>query len=460
MNGIMGKMNHEWVFNAVAVDAIRITSLRDRVFPKLFLYFNLCNKKLMKAIVIGGGIIGLFSAYYLQKTGWEVTVLDKSDMSDNCSYGNLGMIVPSHFVPLAAPGIVAQGIRWMFNKRSPFYVKPSLNLNLISWGLKFLKSATVQNVEGAADPLFQLNNYSKQLYEQLHQQPGFDFALENKGILMYYKTEKVAEEETHLAAKAQQMGMDVAALNKEQVQQLEPGLALNILGAVHYRCDAHLYPNKLIPQLVAHLKASGVKIQTSSEVQNIVVEKSKVKKLITANGKYEADVVVMAGGAALQELAKMAHLNIPLMPGKGYSFTHDAPQKKLNIPAILCEARVAITPMNGHMRYGGTMEIGPVNNQINLNRVEGIVSSVPKYFPDLKLEVPAKKDIWYGFRPCSPDGLPYLGRSNKISNLILAGGHAMMGLSLGPASGSVVAALANGEKLNVDISRFNCERFS
>ena len=414
----------------------------------------------MKAIVIGGGIIGLFSAYYLQKSGWEVTVLDKTDLSDNCSYGNLGMIVPSHFVPLAAPGIVAQGIRWMFNKRSPFYIKPSLNPNLISWGLKFLKSATEQNVESAAIPLFQLNSYSKGLYEDLHQQPGFNFALENKGILMYYKTEKAGEEEMHLAVKAKRMGMDVEVLNKEQVQQLEPGLALDILGAVHYRCDAHLYPNKLIPQLIEHLKASGVKIQTDSEVKNIIVEKGKIKKLITASHEYEDDVVVMAGGALLPELAKMAHLNIPLMPGKGYSFTHNAPQKKLNIPAILCEARVAITPMNGHMRYGGTMEIAPLNNKINLNRVEGIVASVPKYFPDLKLDMPDNRDIWYGFRPCSPDGLPYLGRPNKINNVIVAGGHAMMGLSLGPASGKVVADLANGENLKVDINKFNPQRFS
>jgi D-amino-acid dehydrogenase len=414
----------------------------------------------MKAIIIGGGVIGLFSAYYLQKSGWQVTVLDKKDLSDNCSYGNLGMIVPSHFVPLAAPGLVAQGVRWMFNNKGPFYVKPSLNRNLISWGLKFVKSATVQNVKNAAAPLFQLNNYSKQLYEELHQQPGFDFALENKGILMYYKTEKVGEEEAHLAAKAKQMGMDAEILNREQVQQLEPELALDILGAVHYRCDAHLYPNKLIPQLVEHLKAFGVRIQTNSEVKNIVVEKEKIKKLITPNDEYEADVVVMAGGSWLRELAKMVHLNIPLMPGKGYSFTHDAPEKKLNIPAILCEARVAITPMNGHMRYGGTMEIGPVNNKINLNRVAGIVSSVPKYFPDLKLGMPDRDDIWYGFRPCSPDGLPYLARSKKINNLILAGGHAMMGLSTGPASGKLVTALANGEKPNVDISRFDCERFS
>jgi D-amino-acid dehydrogenase len=191
-----------------------------------------------------------------------------------------------------------------------------------------------------------------------------------------------------------------------------------------------------------------------------VVEKGKIKKLITDKGEYTADMVVMAGGAWLSQLAKMVHQDIPLMPGKGYSFTQDHPEKKLNVPAILCEARVAITPMNGHMRYGGTMEIGPVNPKININRVEGIVQSIPRYFPEMKLEVPEEKDIWYGFRPCSPDGLPYLGRSTEIQNLIIAGGHSMMGLSLGPATGKIVADLANGQKPAIDISAFAPGRFS
>lgn len=387
-------------------------------------------------------------------------MLDKTDLSDSCSYGNLGMIVPSHFVPLAAPGMVAQGIRWMFNKKSPFYVKPSLNSNLISWGLKFTKSATPQHVENAAASLLGLNLYSKQLYEEMQREPGFDFALENKGILMYYKTEKVAEEEIHLAEKAQRMGLDAVALNKAEVQALEPETELNVLGAVHYRCDAHLHPNKLIPQLLSHLKAAGVAVRGNNAVTQIITEGKTIKKVITDRGEYEADAVVMAGGSWLPQLAKMVRLPLPLMPGKGYSFTYDKPQKKLNVPAILCEARVAITPMNGHMRYGGTMEIAPVNNKINLNRVEGIVESVPKYFPNIKLDLPQEKDIWFGFRPCSPDGLPYLGRVSKLDNLIVAGGHAMMGLSLGPASGKAVADLANGQKPEVDISAFRPERFT
>lgn len=149
-----------------------------------------------------------------------------------------------------------------------------------------------------------------------------------------------------------------------------------------------------------------------------------------------------------------------MMPGKGYTFTYERPEQHLNIPAILCEARVAITPMENRIRFGGTMEIAPVNDNINMSRVQGILESVPKYFPSMHPRIPEKKDIWFGFRPCSPDGLPYIGKPQKIKNLIVAGGHAMMGLSLGPATGKAVADLANAQVPEVDISIFSPDRFS
>jgi len=413
----------------------------------------------MNALVIGGGIIGLCSAYYLQQSGWTVMVLDKTDLSDSCSYGNLGMIVPSHFVPLAAPGMVAQGVKWMFNNKSPFYVRPSLHPSLISWGFKFLKSATNKHLEASAPPLLQLNLYSKNLYDELSRKPGFDFSMERKGILMYYKTEKVAEEEAHLSAQARAMGLDAVPLNKQQVQQLEPGMELDILGAVHYRCDAHLYPNKLISGLIQHLVSNGATVKTNEPVVKIIIQNSSIKKVVSTADEYAADIVVMAAGSWLPELAKMVNVRIPLMPGKGYSFTDLHPKHLLNIPAILCEARVAITPMNGFMRYGGTMEIAPVNNKIHLNRVRGIVQAVPQYFTNIKLAMPDKENIWFGFRPCSPDGLPYIGIPGKVNNLVIAGGHAMMGLSLGPATGKVVADLANGHTPELSIKAFDPGRF-
>jgi D-amino-acid dehydrogenase len=155
----------------------------------------------------------------------------------------------------------------------------------------------------------------------------------------------------------------------------------------------------------------------------------------------------------------MAGLQLPLMPGKGYSFTQEQPAKQLQVPAILCEARVAITPMNNQLRFGGTMEIGPINDKVNMNRVRGIVESVPAYLPGLALEMPEQGKVWYGFRPCSPDGLPYIGYGAKYDNLLYAGGHAMMGLSLGPATGLLIAELAMGKKTSIDIRAFDPARF-
>jgi D-amino-acid dehydrogenase len=413
----------------------------------------------MKAVVIGGGITGLCSAWYLRKSGWDVTVLERSDLKDNCSYGNLGMIVPSHFVPLAAPGIVLQGIKWMFDSSSPFYIKPSLNPQLLSWAWQFMRSATQSNVEHAAPYLRDLNVYSKQLYEALALEPGFDFALEKKGILMYFKTQKVAEEEVHLGEKARRMGLDVEALDPAAISALEPGLELDVLGAVHYRCDAHLYPNRLMPQLIEALGRAGVQFVTGSPVLRIERQGSKIKAVHTPSGPYVADRYVLTGGSWLPGLAALAGVTIPLVPGKGYSFTLDQPEQLLNIPAILCEARVAVTPMAGKMRYGGTMEIAPVNNTIRMNRVEAIVSSVSRYFPGIRLDVPERKDIWYGFRPCSPDGLPYIGLAKGTENLLVAGGHSMMGLSLGPATGKIIADMATGRTPEVPVDAFRADRF-
>jgi D-amino-acid dehydrogenase len=414
----------------------------------------------MKAVIVGAGIIGLSTAYYLQKSGWQVTVLEKNDGTDNCSYGNAGMIVPSHFTPLASPGIVARGIRWMFDSKSPFYVKPSLSRTFIQWGYQFIRSANRKNVEHGAPYLRDLSLLSHALYKELSTSPDFDFSLEEKGILMYFKTQKAADEEIHTAELARTLGLDAEPLTKAQVERLEPGVGLNILGAVHYHCDAHLYPNKLMAQLKKCITNNGGVLLTGEPVLSLEIEQGAIKKIKTKKNDYAGDVFILAGGSWLPELAGMAGLNIPLMPGKGYSVTENNPVFRLNFPAILCEARVAITPMNGLMRYGGTMEIAAVNHHINLKRVEGILEAVPKYFSNLQPKMPDTKGIWYGFRPCSPDGLPYIGAVKKIKNLMIAGGHSMMGLGLGPATGKVISEMCNHQKTSVKTDAFDPERFS
>ena len=411
-----------------------------------------------KVLIIGGGIIGLSSAYYLHKAGHQITVLDKGDMTESCSYGNAGMIVPSHFIPLATPGMVTQGIRWMFNSKSPFYVRPSLNPQLISWGIKFLSKANAGHVERSAVPLTELSLLSKKLYEDLSKEPGFDFDLVNKGILMFYKTEKAAEEEAHMAEKGSSLGLDMQVLTANDCLKLQPNLELDVLGAVHYQCDAHLSPNKLMAGLIKYLKAAGVNLLTGKEVTKIETIGGKISRVLSFNEEFTADEYIVAGGSWSPAIGKLLGLKILLMPGKGYSFNIHDEEQSMQIPALLAEARVAITPMNNNLRYGGTMELDKINSRINMNRVKGIVEAVPRYFPGLKPAVPAEKDIWFGFRPSSADGLPYIGRSNRYNNLTITTGHGMMGLSLGAATGLLTSEIISGIPTTINIAAFSPDR--
>ncbi|WP_284459938.1 FAD-dependent oxidoreductase [Chryseobacterium sp.] len=415
-----------------------------------------------KALIIGAGIAGLSSAYYLVQKGWQVEILEQNNLSNNCSYGNAGMIVPSHFTPLAAPGVVAQGIRWMFDSKSPFYVRPSLNSNLISWGLKFLKHSNQQHVDRSASAIRDLNLASSALYNEIAQKEEFDFELNQNGILMLYKTEKVAEEETELAHKAINLGLAVDILDQKGIQELEPNTKLDVIGGINYKCDGHMNPMKLMKQMISYLTSNGVIFHTQHRVTGIETSGSYIKAVIANNSRFTADRFVMTGGSFLPELAQKAGIKIHLMPGKGYSFMHRPvnPVNTMEHAALLLEARVAVTPMGGQIRFGGTMELASHQDKINIKRVEGIVGSIPQYLPDFQVELPKQSDIWFGYRPCAPDGLPYLGQSSQLKNLIIAGGGGMMGLSLGPIFGKTVSELANDQKPTVEIKIFNPERFS
>ncbi|MBS1649935.1 MAG: FAD-dependent oxidoreductase, partial [Bacteroidetes bacterium] len=290
----------------------------------------------MKIVIIGGGIIGLSSAYYLQQSGHTITIIDKTDMSNNCSYGNAGYVCPSHFIPLATPGIVKQGLKWMFNATSPFYVKPRLDMNLINWGLKFMKSATPEKVEAAAIPLRDIALLSKHMYEEWIQQPQFDFAYEQKGLLEIFQTESNREHAKHTVEKAHALNLkDTVLLNYNELQALEPQTKINGLGAIHFKCDAHLYPNKLMQQLIAYLKKVGVTIMNHEEVINFETTAKNITSIITDKNKYEADAVVVATGSWSRELVNKLSIKIPLMPGRGYSVTVEDEKYKLNYPAVL-----------------------------------------------------------------------------------------------------------------------------
>jgi D-amino-acid dehydrogenase len=428
-------------------------------------------------VVIGGGIIGLSSAYYLQKAGHRVTVLDKSDFMDNCSYGNCGYVCPSHFIPLATPGIVRQGLKWMLNSQSPFYVQPRLSRSLIDWGLKFMKSATPQHVDYSALPLKDIAVLSQFEYENTWRPlPHFEFAYEHKGLLEIFQTEAAAEHARHTVEKAHAIGLtDTELLDKHSLQEKEPHTRVNGLGAIFFRCDAHLYPNKLMHGLLDLLRSTGVELLPNREVLRFETGNGAVKRLITqkptkavssvrtdisAQEAFEADMVVVATGSWSREMAALLDTRLPLVAGRGYSVTLEDSPYRVNYPAILVEGRAAITPMDGNkIRFGGTMEITSTDTPPRYARVQGILNAVKRFFPDFDVPMPPREKIWYGYRPCSADGLPYIGRIKRYNNVVVATGHSMLGLSLGAGTGKLVSELVDERPTSIDLTPFAVERF-
>ncbi|HMH22316.1 MAG TPA: FAD-dependent oxidoreductase [Puia sp.] len=413
-------------------------------------------------IVIGGGIIGLSSAFYLQRAGYKVTVLDKGDFRDNCSYGNCGYVCPSHFIPLATPGIVRQGLKWMLNSKSPFYVQPRLSRSLFDWGMKFMRSATKEHVERSATPLRDIALISQQEYEGLWRQiPGLDFAYEHKGLLEIFQTEAGAEHARHTVEKAHELGLEsTALLSHTELQALEPHTRVNALGAIFFKCDGHLYPNKLMSSLVHYLEQTGVRLLPHEEVKGFETAGGAVRKVITGGTRHETDALVLATGSWSRELAAMMGTSLPLVPGRGYSVTLEDSPYRLNYPAILLEGRAAITPMDGNkIRFGGTMEVTSTHTPPRYGRVQGILGAVRRFFPEFDVPMPAPEKIWYGYRPCSADGLPYIGRIKKYDNVIVATGHSMLGLSLGPGTGKLVSELMDERSPSMDLGPFAVERF-
>jgi D-amino-acid dehydrogenase len=415
----------------------------------------------MHIVIIGGGIVGLSSAFYLKKAGHAVTIIDQTDFSSSCSYGNAGYICPSHFIPLATPGIVKQGLRWMLNSQSPFYVQPRLDWSLIQWGWHFMRAATAKRVEAAAIPLRDISLLSRQEYAGWSKLPGFDFLYQQKGLLEIFQTEEKALHAQHTLEKAHELGLsDTKMLDQSALATLEPNLPINAIGALYFGCDAHCSPNQLMLRLIAHLQAEGVQLLSKTTAIDFIQAGKKIKKVIHTRGELVADHVVVATGSWSRQLLSSLRISIPMMPGRGYSITQEDVAHGLNYPAILVEGRVAVTPFSStSIRFGGTMEITSHQTPPRINRVAGIVKAVKQFYPTLQVKTPPLEKVWYGYRPCSADGLPYIGKAPAISNLTIATGHSMLGLSLGAGTGKLVREIVEEVTPSMDLKPFAVNRF-
>jgi len=413
----------------------------------------------MTVTIIGGGVIGLCCAYYLRKQGHEVTVIDRNNISDGCSFGNMGYISPSHFIPLASPGIVSQGLKWMLSSTSPFYIKPRLNRDLFGWGLRFWKSANASKVAENVPHLYNLLHLSRELMNELKNELTGSFEMIEKGCWVLYKKEKTGYHEKKLAEQAETLGLKTKICTAEQVQAHETEVEVSVAGGVLYLDDCHLDSAQFMLRLYEHLQKAGVKFWLNCTVKSFESGNRIVTKVITDKGDLNLNELIIANGSWLGNTSKMLGIRLPMQPGKGYSVVYNNLEKNLQYPSILVDHRTATTPIHRWLRIGGTMELSGHSDNILPKRVLAIYKAFRQYYPSMSIPPPDPGKAWFGYRPVTPDGMPYIGRHQKFRNLSFAGGHAMLGLSAAAATGKIINQVISGRNPEIDLHAFNPERF-
>jgi D-amino-acid dehydrogenase len=409
-------------------------------------------------LIIGGGVIGVCSAYFLARQGCQVTVVEQGEIASGCSYGNAGLIVPSHSIPLAAPGVLTRGLKWMLQADSPFYVKPRFNRDLISWLWRFRSYCNPAAVQRGLPLLLDLQRQSLALFDSIIKREQLDCSFKQNGNLALFKTDHGYREGLEEARLLQESGLTLEILDAEAVRSREPAVQPDVVGGVFFKEDAQVDPDLFVRGLADQVRELGGKLVTSTRVKGFELRGRRVSTVMTSRGDYSPDQVVIATGAWSQGLARHLNLKLPVQPAKGYSITVKNPKLCPRTPLMLAEARAAVTPLGSGLRFAGTLELAGFDMTINQRRVNAIRQAATDYL--IGTEAADLIEAWRGLRPCTPDGLPLIGRPRSLENLVVATGHAMLGISLGPVTGQLVGQVVGGQLPAVDLNALGVDRFS
>ena len=417
-------------------------------------------KKQTDILVIGGGAIGVCCAHYLTRSGRQVNLIEKGDIGCGASLGNAGLIIPGQSIPLAAPGVITKGLKWMLDPESPFYIKPRFELNFLKWLWKFSRHCTAAHIRRAVPLIGNLQSASMELFKELAGIKEFDFGLRQVGIIDAFRDRREFKMGVRTAGLLQQFGLENRILGSDEFHDLFPGTRTNIVGGVFYTKDAHLVPERFVRGLARHAERNGAVIHTNTEVIGMKKSGRRITSVLTTRGDFTANEIVLAGGSWSPIIVHDLGLRLFVEPAKGYSISYKRPMNFPEMPLLLVEAKVAVTPMDDVLRFAGTLELAGWDLAINLRRVKAILKSIPLYLPEFDPRSLDLIEIWRGMRPCTPDGLPHIGRPTHLDNLIVATGHAMKGISMAPVTGKLVAQLAAGERPDINLSALKIERFA
>jgi D-amino-acid dehydrogenase len=411
-----------------------------------------------RVIVIGGGVIGAACAHYLSRAGWDVEIVDRGAFGKGCSHGNCGYVCPSHALPLAEPGAIGRTLRALFQKNSPFVIKPRIDPALWSWLWQFTRHCTEkQRLEGGRS-IQALLNSSRSLYDELMREEPLDCEWETRGLLFVFQTQPAMEhyaETDKLLREKFQVRAD--RFDGPALTELEPALKPGLAGGFLYRGDAHLRPDKLMSSWRRVLEAHGVRIRENNAVEGFTGGDGQARAVTTAQGELTADAFVVATGAWTPFLNEHLGCRVPIEPGKGYSITMPRPARCPAYPLIFEEHRVAVTPMKSGYRLGSTMEFAGYDTSLNPRRL-ALLREVAVHYLHEPFREPVEEE-WYGWRPMTPDSVPIIDRSPLYGNVLIAAGHNMLGLSMAPATGKLVAEVLSGTTTHVDLTPYRLGRW-
>lgn len=413
-----------------------------------------------EVLVVGAGAAGLFGAYFLRQRGLNVTVVDAGQVGgpQSCSAGNTGFVGSQGAAPLAEPGVLRQGFRWLASYRSPFSITPRPSPALISWLLRFSRLCNEADAKRCFAVLVEQKRRSLRILREVCASGELADCLIEPGMVVAYKTKIAFDQACTALPEAVSRGVPLSVLDAAELKALAPEVTFDIHGALFNAEGAALAVPAFLTAFSRLLESMGVRIVPGARVKGFLVAGRRVSLVRTTQGDFRPGEVVIAAGAWSARCAAMLGLRLPLQPARGYTVTVPSTGGAPVLPVLLSEGKVALMPLGDRLRFGGTLQLAGLSTSTSRRRVDGIVSTVRSYLPDLT--VGADREVWTGLRPCTPDSIPLIGRAGAYGNVFVACGHGYIGLGLAPAGGRLLAQLMTGEEPEVDPSPFQPGRFS
>lgn len=409
-------------------------------------------------IIIGGGVVGCWTALYLIERGVRVRIIEQNTIGSGASFGNCGYISPSHVMPLCTPGAVAHTMPQILTGRGAVSMAMRIDPKLWKWMLQFSLRCFEKPKTHAAIARHELFRTSTSLYRDFVRDRDLDCQWQEAGLVMVHRGQRSFEQFQKTADElATVFDVHATRLERDQLIEQEPTLRENVAGGWFFAGDAHMHPGELLQWLHRHLVTAGCEIVEGTQVTGLNVADGRILSIATSRGDMRASKYLIASGAESPRFAKPLRCKIPIIPGKGYSMTFSNVAAAPQVPMIFEDSHVAVTPWGDKFRVGSTMRFAGYDRSINASRVQRMLDDAQSY---LRTKLPEKPEApWSGWRPMVFDDLPCLGQAPKIANAYVAAGHGMMGMSMGTGTGKLMAQLITGETPHIDPTPYSLARF-